>query len=513
MARSSVRVTVVGDAGPLDVAVPRWMTAAELAAEYAATSGTGTPSGLVTPTGHALDPAAELQDLGVDNGDVLVVATTPLLHPVAREDVPTPSSPQPGRPVVQVVGAAVAGGAGGRRTLRDPVSQASPGLGPGSGATTTDPARSPFPAPAPDPDAGRRARSALLGLAAACAIGSAAVAAVAATQESGGLRWVCVGLFAVAAVATALPLTPGRIGGRLRAGGSAAFAAAAGFAAAYSDAAGGLLLGLAVAALCATGAAAVARAWLGPEEDDLADVALVVGGTASVLGVVMLLLGSSVLSFLAIAYGVAVVAARLLPYLVVDVPDEALLDLDRLQNTAWSAREAPRGSRRKRVMVRPDGVATVVRRSQRLLTAGTLVISGVVTVGGALLVREVERDVVGVSRVAMVLLGAAALALVARSVRARVPRLALRLSAALVTAWTGVLLLGAGDHLTTWWVFAAAACLGAITVSVAIALGQGWRSVWWARFADVVESLAVVLVVAAVPLASGIFSAVRSLVS
>ena len=44
------------------------------------------------------------------------------------------------------------------------------------------------------------------------------------------------------------------------------------------------------AALCATGAAAVARAWLSPEEDDLADVALVVGGTASVLGVVMLLL-------------------------------------------------------------------------------------------------------------------------------------------------------------------------------------------------------------------------------
>ena len=46
-----------------------------------------------------------------------------------------------------------------------------------------------------------------------------------------------------------------------------------------------------------------------------------------------------------------------------------------------------------------------------------------------------------------------------------------------------------------------------------LALGQGWRSVWWARLADVVEALAVVLVVAAVPLAAGIFGAVRSLVS
>ena len=56
-------------------------------------------------------------------------------------------------------------------------------------------------------------------------------------------------------------------------------------------------------------------------------------------------------------------AVSLLPYLVVDVPDEALIDLDRLQNTAWSAREQPRGSRRKRVIVRPDGVAAVVRRA------------------------------------------------------------------------------------------------------------------------------------------------------
>ena len=71
------------------------------------------------------------------------------------------------------------------------------------------------------------------------------------------------------------------------------------------------------------------------------------------------------------------------------------------------------------------------------MTSGTVVISAVVVVGGALLVRDAELDLLGVSRVAMVLLGAAALALVARSVRARVPRLALRVSAGLVTAGRG----------------------------------------------------------------------------
>jgi hypothetical protein len=89
----------------------------------------------------------------------------------------------------------------------------------------------------------------------------------------------------------------------------------------------------------------------------------------------------------------------------------------------------------------------------------------------------------------------------------------LRLSAGVVTAWTGLTLLDVDDPRTAWWIFVVGAAVGALTVSVGLALGRGWRSVWWARFADVVEALAVVLVVAAVPLASGIFGAVRSLVS
>lgn len=523
VARSSVRVTVVGPGGPADLVVPWWMTAEELVDEYAARAGGARApgAGLVTASGHPLDRTGELQQLGIEQGAVLVVASGGAVSavsgslPTTTAGPPGATGPAPDVPVVHVTSGVTAGAAGGRRRGATAATQA---VTPPA-AAGADPAAPHAPTPAgatPDglPSSAPRRRGlsagATLGLGAASAAASGAVVAV---NGSPTERLACAGLFLVAALVTAFPVHGARVGGRLRAAASPVFAAAAGFAAAYSDRTGGLLLGLAVAALCATVAAAVARAWLSEDEEELTDVALVVGATASGLTVLLLLLGSSVGALLSVAYGVAVVAARLLPYLVVDVPDEALLDLDRLANTAWSARERPRGSRRKRVIVRQEGVTAVVRRGQRLMTSGTVVISGVVVVGGSVLVSDVEPDTIGVSRVVMVLLGAAGLALVARSVRARVPRLALRLSAAAVAAWTGLLLLDVEDAGTAWWIFVAGAALGALTVSVAVALGQGWRSVWWARLADVVEALAIVLVVAAVPLASGLFDAVRSLVS
>ena len=74
---------------------------------------------------------------------------------------------------------------------------------------------------------------------------------------------------------------------------------------------------------------------------------MVGGARCAVLTVVLLLLGASAQGLWAVLFAAAVVAARLLPYTVVDVPDQALLDLDRLAVTAWSAREQPRGSRRR----------------------------------------------------------------------------------------------------------------------------------------------------------------------
>jgi hypothetical protein len=219
--------------------------------------------------------------------------------------------------------------------------------------------------------------------------------------------------------------------------------------------------------------------------------------------------GASAEGLWALLFALAVVAARLLPYTVVDVPDQALLDLDRLAVTAWSARERPRGSRRQRAMVRAEGVTHVVRRGLRLVAAGTLVIAAVVTTTGALLTLQAGRDLRGWSALAMVGLGGVALSLVARSFRSLLPRVALRVAATAVLALLGLEVVDGLGRTAAWVVFGAGSVLALLVTLAAVSLGRGWRSVWWARVADLLEGLAVVLVVGAVPLASGLVEAVR----
>jgi hypothetical protein len=228
-----------------------------------------------------------------------------------------------------------------------------------------------------------------------------------------------------------------------------------------------------------------------------------------VLALGMLLTGASAQGLWALLFAVAVVAARLLPYTVVDVPDQALLDLDRLAVTAWSAREQPRGSRRKRSMVRFEGVSVVVRRGLRLVSAGTVVIAVVVATTGPLLTLDAGHDLRGFSALAMVGLGGVALSLVARSFRSRLPRTALRLSATWVLGFLGLEVLRAFGPTVDYVFFGAVATTAVLVTLTAVSLGRGWRSVWWARVADLVEGLSIVLVVAAVPLASGFFAVVR----
>ena len=234
-----------------------------------------------------------------------------------------------------------------------------------------------------------------------------------------------------------------------------------------------------------------------------------VAATLAVLTVVLLLLGGSVQGLWAVLFAAAVVGARLLPYTVVDVPDEALLDLDRLAVTAWSAREQPRGSRRRRSIVRLDGVTEVVRRGHRLVAAGTVVIALVAAVTGPLLTLGAGRGLQGVSTLVMVGLGGAELALVARSFRSTLPRVALRSAAVWVLAFLGYDVLDTYGRTADWVTFAAVVALALLVTLSAVSLGRGWRSVWWARVADLVEGLSIVLVVAAVPLASGFYEVVR----
>ncbi len=98
----------------------------------------------------------------------------------------------------------------------------------------------------------------------------------------------------------------------------------------------------------------------------------------------------------------------------------------------------------------------------------------------------------------------------ARSFRSPLPRIALRLAATWVLAFLGLEVLREfGPHRRLRVLRrgrAPSRCSSSLT---AVSLGRGWRSVWWARVADLVEGLSIVLVVAAVPLASGFFDVVR----
>ena len=82
-----------------------------------------------------------------------------------------------------------------------------------------------------------------------------------------------------------------------------------------------------------------------------------------------------------------------------------------------------------------DGVSAVVRRGLRLVAAGTVVVAVVVAVTGPLLALRAGRDLEGVGALVMVGLGGVGLSLVARSFRSTLPRVALRCAATWVLAF------------------------------------------------------------------------------
>ncbi len=451
--RAHLRVTVVGAAGRADLVVPLGAEVGSLSRAYADAVGAPAPPPLATVAGVPLADHLAVDEAPLSDGDVVL----------ARDGDHEGHADQDAEPE--------------QRTVRG----------------------------------GSRAGVVVVVLAAAAGLAGAAVLVL--SDAAGPARAACLLVLLLCAVVSAVPVEgAGVVPARVRAAASPVFGAAAGFGASYSDGPGGLLLALSVAALSATVFAAVTRMFLDGDHDELAQVWLVVGGAAATLVTVFLLTGASAHGVWTVVFAAAVVAARLLPYTVVDVPDRALLDLDRLAVTAWSARERPRGGRR-RAVVRYDGVGRLVERGQDLVAAGTVMIAVLAAVTGPLLLLPGADDLAGICSQVMVGLGAAALALVARSFRAALPRLALRLCAGWLLAALGLAVVRAADPTTEWGVFAGVVLLALVVTLTAVQLGRGWRSVWWARVADLVEGLSIVLIVALVPLASGFSEAIRGFVS
>lgn len=442
-----VALTVHGVAGAVDLVVPVGASATDVAREYAAQAGLRVVPALGTAAGRRLDPGSLLTQEGVRSGALLVAL-----------DEPGATAPS-----------------------FDPA-------GPG-------PVPDPMPGPAPGASSSPGAAAWV-----AVAAGLAVISGWCAARVDGTLHQASVGVLVLAAVVGVLPV--GRLAA-YRLVVAPAFAGAAAFAVAWEPAVVLRPTAVGVAALVAALAAAVGRA-LSRAQDEALRVWVVTGVGVFVVTVAGALAGAPTPLVWGLLLVLAVLAPRFVPGLAVDVPDQLLLDLERLAVTAWSARERPAG-RRGRTLVAPDAVAAVAASGARTVTAAcaaVLVVAGSAATG---LLGSVTAEVDVVGARLMVLFAGAAVVLAARSYRHRGARVLLRLAG--LTCWA---VLGATTapalQASAGMVLALAAVVGAVlVVVVAVATGRGWRSPWWARRAEVAEGLSTALALAALVVASGFF--------
>jgi peptidoglycan/LPS O-acetylase OafA/YrhL len=314
-------------------------------------------------------------------------------------------------------------------------------------------------------------------------------------------RTVTVGLLMVCGLAGALPVGRHR---RQRAAAAPAFAGAAAFAALYVP--GDHLLPSVVAAsgLAAAVVASVARA-TAEEPDEASTVWVVAGITVFATCALSPLLGWDARAPWALLIFLAMMASRFAPSLAIDVPDEALLDLDRLAVTAWSARDSGGRGRRGRIVVAGEAITHLVHRASRTVTAAAAAILVVMAVSAPLLLRSADIDLDRIGARCLVFFAGASVLLAARSYRHATARALLRLAGLAAWAALAVHLVATtgGAHLDAF--FYVAVALGTVAVAAAVATGRGWRSVWWARRAEVAESLSGSLAFAAAVVAAGVF--------
>ncbi len=263
---------------------------------------------------------------------------------------------------------------------------------------------------------------------------------------------------------------------------------------------------VALVGACA-GAALVAltgRSGAGPDRY-VPRVWLTFAGGLGGLALLVLVMGLSLASVAAIGLAVVVLAARVVPDLVLDVDDDVLLDISRLSVTSWSPREARRPRRRGwRIDDEAVGDVVVAASVEQL---ATLVGLAVVSAGcsAVLLGVLVTQTAVSALSVQLLLLAAAvALTLTARAYRRRMDRTLLRLAALAPALSVGLPV--AASLGETWGVVAAAAAVVAALalVGVALALGRGFRSLWASRLADLLELLALLAVLPLALWAAGI---------
>jgi hypothetical protein len=334
------------------------------------------------------------------------------------------------------------------------------------------------------------------------AAGAAVLAAwYAAHAGEDAVRTVTVGVLLGCALLGVVPV--GRHAPQ-RAAAAPAFAAAAAYAALHQPGLHLLPAILGSSAIAAAVVAGIGRA-VSADHDEISVVWIVSGVTVFACCAVPAMLGWDARVAWTLLVFLAMMAARFAPSLAVDVPDEALLDLDRLAVTAWSARDSRRGSRRGRVVVAADAMERLVHRASRIVTGASVAILVVTVVTSPLLLASAWVDLDRIGARCLVVFAGCSLLLAARSYRHAAARALLRLAGLGALAALGVdLVLGPGAGRLDAFFYVVVA-LGAVALAAAVATGRGWRSVWWSRRAEVAEAICGSFAFAAAVVAAGVF--------
>ena len=454
----SLALSVHGPRGVVDLVVPAGASGADVAREYAEQARLPGLPRLCTRGGAPLPPDVALGDAGISSGALLIAV--------------------------------------GGDTLDEPGGGAAP---PRRRHSRPDPAGSAGPAVPGAPGAPRPGRLSAAWFAVAAA--AAVLAAWAASRlGDGDLRTATVLVLGAAAVVGVLPV--GRFAAH-RAVAAPAFAGAAAYVVAHDPAPERLPTVLGVAALAAAVTAAVARS-LGRGADEPLRVWIGAGVLGFVASTGAALVGFSPQVVWAVLLVAAMLATRFVPMLAVDVPDQYLIDLERLAVTAWSARERPRG-RRGRIVVPRVAVASVAESGTRTVVAAAVAILVVAALSAPLLLVAASAPVDRVGARLLVFFAGAALLLAGRSYRNAAARMLLRLAGLACWVALAVVLLGRTGGTSAGFLVGAAVGVAGLLVVVAVALGRGWRSAWWSRRAEVAEGMSGAFALASVVVAVGLF--------
>ncbi|GAA1928954.1 hypothetical protein GCM10009737_33590 [Nocardioides lentus] len=438
--RETLPVSVHGPLGVLDLVVPAGATGVDVAKEYAKRAGLDVLPHLYDATGVAVPAREALTAAGVEPGDLLVATT-------GERERAAPSAPSVGRGAERI----------------------------------------------------RPGRLSALWFTLAAALGL--LAGWWAGQAGPGTPATVTALvLAGTALLAAAPF--GQLSAQ-RAVAAPAFGAAAALAVVSQPGAERLPMVVGVAALGGAVTAAVARSWR-DDADEALTVWMVAGSAVFVLAGVAAVLGVRPAVVWSVLLLLAMLSARFVPSLAVDVPDQVLLDLDRLAVTAWTARDTRRG-RRARMLVTREGVSGLVARGSRLVTAGAAAVAVVAVVAAPLLLATATLSLDRIGAWVQVFCAGGALLLAARSYRHRAAQGLLR--AAGLACWVsltavGLARLGERDLALGGLgvVLAGAGC-----VAVAVATGRGWRSLWWSRRAEQAEGFSGAFALAAALVATGLF--------